>query len=103
MGGGGSEMRALASNCSVVSAPPTALSTSQPATLSLTPMNDPFRFRPAEAISIGWRNVLPQYIPARQIQSLPRVSKLHAFVHFARGNAGPGGRAPDRLSAGRPS
>src|SRR5664279_1062981 len=63
------ELRAVASSCSVVSAPATAPNASQPATLSFTPMNDPFGFRPAADDSDDWRNFPPQYI--RQANSEP--------------------------------
>src|ERR1700690_2229635 len=76
------ELRALAWKCRLVSAQITAPSSFKPATLSLTPMNDPFRFRPAAAISDGWRKVRPQYIPASKFracegpQSCMRLSTL---------------------------
>ena len=63
------ELRAVASSCIVVNAPATAPRASQPATLSLTPMNDPFRFRRAAALSVDWRKVHPQYIPASKFRA----------------------------------
>ena len=44
------ELRAMAWSCIVANAPATAPSANQPATFNLTPMNDPFDFRPAARI-----------------------------------------------------
>src|SRR5947208_9724850 len=63
MGSRETELRAVASSCIVASAPVTAPSASQPATFSLTPMNNPFDcgatppFQPAQPLP-------SQYIPA---------------------------------------
>ena len=46
MGRRETELRAVASSCIVARAPATAPSASQPATFSLTPMNDPFGLPP---------------------------------------------------------
>src|SRR5450755_1429596 len=69
------ELRAVASSCMVVSAPATAPRTSQPATLSFTPMKDPLIFRPDAAVSVDRSNCVPSIL--RQANSEPaKVCKV---------------------------
>src|SRR3982750_2888059 len=71
----------------VASAPATAPRGDHPATLSFTPMNEPFAFRSSDASRASATVVLSIFREA--ILEPGRPAKLHAAHRFSSGRAGP--------------